>query len=153
MWSVWTRTVRLQGEDRPSEETFKLAKACGQGPPIGSQKRPYNGSIPDGLVGSANEVDLVVDDIPVKALLDTGATVSMISESFYKSHLAHIPIEPLYDLLDIESATGDSLPYVGYIDVTIATKGSGADSMAGILLIFPSTRYSARVPVLLGTNI
>ncbi len=104
-------------------------------------------------MGTSNEVNILIDDVQATTLLDTGATVSIISEGFYEAHLGHIPMQPLGQLLDIESATGDSLPYTGYIEATIKTQGSGAQCITGLLLISPDTRYNARVPVLLGTNI
>jgi len=98
----------------------------------------------------------VIEDVPVQALLDTGATVSVISESFYDNHLSHIPIEPLGNLLNIECAGGESLPYKGYIQVNIKTTGAGNDgkeALSCLVLVVPQTRYSGRVPALLGTNI
>jgi hypothetical protein len=105
------------------------------------------------LVGASNEVDLFIEDVPAKGLIDTGATVSIVSESFHSEFLGHVPIHPLGDILEIEAATGDVLPYLGYIDVAISTNGAGADVITGLLLVAPDTRYNARVPVLLGTNI
>lgn len=136
-------------------EAFKLSAVYGKGSAIGksAQENPNKRTIPDGLVGSSNEVDIFIEDIPVKALLDTGATVSIVSETFYRQHLSHVVMEPLEDILDIESATGDNLPYHGYIEVVLYTHGSGNGSVNGLFLVAPDTRYNVSVPVLLGTNI
>jgi hypothetical protein len=52
----------------------------------------------------------------VGALLDTGSTVSTISESYYQQHIAcSIQLKTIKELLDIECAGGSQLPYSGYI--------------------------------------
>ena len=109
----------------------------------------------DGLVGNTTEVDIQVDNTTVRALLDTGASVSLVSQSFYDSHLSHITIQPLDYLLEIEHAGGNSLPYSGFIEVDVKAIGCGLDSSARscLLLVVPDTRYNCKVPVLLGTNV
>ncbi len=41
---------------------------------------------------NANEVEIKIEGVKVRALLDTGATVSILSRTFYNEHLEHIPI-------------------------------------------------------------
>jgi len=90
----------------------------------------------------------------VRALLDTGATVSILSRTFYDKHLKDIPIEPLKDLLNIECAGGELLPYDGYVDVKLSTAGmTSQDSISCLFLISNDTQYNLKVPALLGTNI
>ena len=48
-----------------------------------------------------------------------------MSQSFYEEHLLHIPLEPLDNMLDIECAGGDQLPYLGFVQVRVASSGCG----------------------------
>jgi len=99
-------------------------------------------------------VDIAIEGIPARALLDTGATISVISESFYKSHLGHINMVPLDSLLNIECAQGENLTYMGYIEVKVKSISAGCeDSVPCVILVIPDTKYNVKVPVLLGTNI
>ncbi len=86
--------------------------------------------------------------------MDTGALVSLVSRSFYNSHLTNIPIEPLEDILDIECADGEALPYDDFIEVKIRATGSGTnESVPCLLLVVPDTQYTRNVSVLLETNV
>ena len=103
---------------------FKLQQAYGRGTQVGRETRPSN---MDRLVGHSNEVLIEVNNIRVKALLDTGATVSFVSESFYNDNLRHVPIQPLDFILDIEHAGGDSIPYRGFIEINVTSTGNGIE--------------------------
>ena len=79
-----------------------------------------------------------------------------MSEVFHRERLSHLPIQPLQDFLHIECADGESLPYSGYIAADINARGVGLGekhSQPCLLLEVPDSRYNAKVPVLLGTNI
>jgi hypothetical protein len=67
------------------------------------------------LIGKSNEVPVKVFNIATAALLDTGSTVSTISETFYKEHFPEIPLQSLDFALTVECADGQPLPYSGYI--------------------------------------
>ena len=89
-----------------------------------------------------------------RALLDTGVTVSTISEEFYRKHLWDIWLHLLEDL-DIECASGEKLPFLGYIEVGVDMKDrSKIGVQYALFLVVPSiTKYSKTFPVILGTNI
>lgn len=107
------------------------------------------------LVGESNEATIEIEGNKAKALLDTGSSVSTVSEEFYRQHLKHIPLRELDEVLDIECADGQLLPYAGYIVVDIGVTGAGLEEEKHpcMLLVIPDGRYNSRVPVLLGTNI
>ena len=71
------------------------------------------------LVGDSNEVSVSICGVPTKALLDTGSTVTTISESFCRQYLYHLPIQPLDTILSLSCANGESLPYLGYVEAGI----------------------------------
>ena len=74
------------------------------------------------LVGSPNEVDVDINGMTCKALLDTGATVSSISKSWYDK-LDNVEMHPLQQILLVECADGHHLPYLGYVEVEVGIPG------------------------------
>ena len=110
---------------------------------------------PDSLVGQTPEAEVIVQGITTMALLDTGATISTMTEAFYQEHLQHLPIHPVENILTIECADGSALPYKGYVEVDLVAPGIhfGNPALPSLLLVVPGNSYSRRVPLLLGTNI
>jgi hypothetical protein len=105
------------------------------------------------LVGSTNEASIIIEGVKEMALLDTGASVSTISEDFYKQHLQHFELEEINLILNIECANGQNLPYLGYVKADISIPElMQKEPQACLLLVVPSNKYNATVPVLLGTN-
>ncbi len=51
-------------------------------------------AVPAGLVGNSNEAEVEINNIKVSALLDTGASVSTVSEAFYKRYLSDHELHP-----------------------------------------------------------
>ena len=107
------------------------------------------------MVGNSTEASVIINGVEATALLDTGATISTVSERFHKDHLHQLPILPITNFLKVECADGSSLPYCGYIEADVLAPGvhEGIEPLTSILLVVPETKYSGRVPVLLGTNI
>ena len=56
------------------------------------------------LIGPKNEVEVVVNDEQVTALVDSGAQISAVSMAFVKCH--NLPIWQLQQLLDFEGFGG-----------------------------------------------
>lgn len=106
------------------------------------------------LVGEVNQVAIKINSKDTQALLDTGSVVSVISESFYKDHLLDTELQPLQEILRIECADGEDLPYLGYIIAELDLEGlPKAGKQDSLFLIVPDTKFSARTPVIIGTNI
>ena len=63
------------------------------------QTTTSNSNTTPGLLESANEVTAAINGMNTMGLLDTGSTVSNISESFYNQHLTSSPLESLTCLL------------------------------------------------------
>ena len=78
--------------------------------------------------------------------------VSTITKSFYDT-LTDVPLFPLGNLLEIETATGNLLPYDGYIESFIQIPGLQNFEATALFLVVPDTRFNRKVPVLIGTNI
>jgi transposase InsO family protein len=108
------------------------------------------------LVGCSNECDALVEGVRCKSLIDTGSMVTTMAQWFYEEHFSHLPLQSIDGLIDIKVAGGYSLPYSGYIEVTIAfpeTGQSTSDELGSLVLIVPDTVYNQRVPLLIGTNV
>ncbi len=107
------------------------------------------------LVGTSNEVSVHVHGIETLALLDTGSTVTTIGREFYDRYLAvGLPIHPLNDILMVECADGNKLPYDGYIELDINVSGlPTGQSQSCLALVVPKSAYNSRVPLLIGTNL
>ena len=84
--------------------------------------------------------------------MDTGSCVSTVSHSFYKKNLSNLSIQPLNDILNIECASGESLPYHGYIQANLESCIVGKN-IPTLLLVVGDTPYNEKVPLLIGTNV
>ena len=89
---------------------------------MGLRKQPPVKDEEQGLIGHANEAAVVVEGRPATALLDTGSSVSTVSQSYHSQFLSHLEIRPLECMLDIECADGQQLPYLGLIETQIEVK-------------------------------
>ena len=107
------------------------------------------------LIGTSNEANVHVNGVSTVALLDTGSSVTTISQSFYETHLKEIPLQPITDLVSIECADGRPLPYHGFVSCPIHVDGISDRTIETecLFLIVPTTTYHESVPVLIGTNI
>ncbi|KAL7824273.1 hypothetical protein SRHO_G00342580 [Serrasalmus rhombeus] len=112
--------------------------------------------VPDGLEGESCEGTAWLDGVQCSCLIDTGSQVSIIAQSFYLQHLSHRELCPVSDLLHIEGAAGQTVPYLGYVEVEVQFPKSvcGTGKRFNILaLISPDQSYNEKVPLLVGTNI
>ena len=127
--------------------SFKLVSARATGQETSTTK----GDDPK-LVGEAAEVSVVVNGIPT--LCDTGSCVSTVSEQFYRQHLNSVVLQPLSNIIKIECANGETLPYQGFVQVTLQAPGvPNTDKHECLLLVVADTEYNNKVPILLGTNV
>ncbi|VDI18419.1 Hypothetical predicted protein [Mytilus galloprovincialis] len=100
---------------------------------IGAEDRTYasyqqqSSKESPGLLGSPNEVSVKINDITTSALLDTGSTVSTVSETFYNRYLQDQIIQPLDLIIKIECADGKDMPYLGYITASIELPGAATN--------------------------
>ncbi len=108
--------------------------------------------VPTGLVGRVNEAQLKVGGVDCIGLVDTGSQVSTVTETFFRERLKNIPLHPLEDVLKVECAAGQHIPYAGYIEAEMEIPGKDVLQMC-LFLVVPETEYSSSVPVLVGTNV
>lgn len=109
----------------------------------------------EALVGPACDISVVVEGVKGSALLDSGSQVSVISESFYRKNLSHVPLQKLQEKLEVTGAGGHDIPYLGVIQVSCsmpeAVTGS-AQVVQLAALVCKDTKFSQRVPLIIGTN-
>ena len=122
--SVW-----MPCKARSFQEKFEQGSTFAKGRVLGCKYVDFN------LVGESNEVQVIVKEIETRALLDTGSTVSTISQSFYNAHLPYIELQPLNDLLQIECADGNLLHYLGYVVVSLEMLALNAKANTTLCLL------------------
>lgn len=119
-----------------------------------SRPRPKK-RLPKGLIGSRCTAEVNVAGQTCLCLLDTGSQVTTIPASFYNEHLSDQPINSLNELLHIEGAAGQSVPYLGYVETTMTFPEDflGTDlSIKTLALVVPDIRPGFPTSVLIGMN-
>ena len=108
-----------------------------------------------GLTGTNSEVTVKINNVSAVALLDTGSTVSTVSNTFYQQYLCDEPIQQLGKILRIECADGQDMPYLGYISADLQLPGTSTSDrpQSCLFLVVPDSNYNKTVPLLLGTNV
>ena len=101
------------------------------------------------LIGEANETDIVIENKQVKGLIDSGAQISSISDTF-ASKLG-LEIKQLNTLLDLEPTGGGQVPYDGYVELRMRVPNVKAFDLDVLMLVIPESEYSRRVPITIGT--
>ena len=87
------------------------------------------------LVGKSNDATIGIEGISRSALLDTGSSVSTVSQDFYPRCLSHLDLHQIDQLLKTECADGQPLPYLGSIKVDIAIPGISKSTLQPCLLL------------------
>lgn len=116
---------------------------------------PEANRLPRGLIGSRCSGQMSIAGQEFSCLLDTGSQVTTIPISIYNKHFSHQPVKPLCDLLQVEGAAGQEVPYLGCIEVTITFPKEfiGADmEVSTLALVVPDVRPGFHAQVLIGMN-
>ena len=85
----------------------------------------------------------------MKALIDSGAQIPAISSSMQTS--LRVPLKRLEVLLEIEGSAGVDVPYLGYTEVNLQILEIKNFSKDVLMLVYPDSKYSQKVPIALGT--
>lgn len=112
--------------------------------------------IPNGLVGGPCEDEAWMDGVHCPCLMDSGSQVTMVSQSFYSQHLSHRPLYTIGNVLNIEGAAGQKVPYLGYIEIELQfpQHACGTDKcISALVLVSPDQSYNEKIPLLVGTNV
>lgn len=131
-----------------SPETHKVMMAR-------TQVDPQHSPLPKGLIGARSTAQVDIAGVTCDCLLDTGSQVTTVTQSFYNQNLADQQIRSLNNLLEVESANGQNVPYLGYVEVTITfPKDFVGVSMEvpTLALVIPDFLSAFQPSVLIGTN-
>ncbi|XP_063843977.1 uncharacterized protein LOC135090825 [Scylla paramamosain] len=108
------------------------------------------------LFGKTLRIDALVNGIPVSALADSSAEVSLVTEEWYKQHL--LPKQAVIYGMDIRitDANGREIPCLGYVKVNVEIEGKsvkdcglfvkGGGGESGVV-------QGTTLPVLFGMNV
>lgn len=80
--------------------------------------------------------------------------MTTVSASFYNTNLSEHPIQPISGL-DVEAASGQNVPYLGYIPISLKFPKSFIETepeVSSLALVVPDLRSNCDLPVLIGTN-
>ena len=102
-----------------------------------------------GLVGKGTYADILIEGKTNRALLDTGATVSVIQESLAKS--LKLRWDSDSDIINIECANGGQLKYVGVTQAKVGIRKS--PPIDTLLFVSPDRHDIKSAPIILGTNV
>ena len=104
------------------------------------------------ILGRANKIDIEIDGIISKALIDSGAMVLMMSRRYCEEH--GYEIQPLDQLVPIEGSGGADVPYLGYVEVRMCIPGINFFDRDVLMLISHTTTcYHQRVSIQVGSHI
>ncbi len=117
-----------------------------------TKKQPV--TLPKDLIGAKCTAQVTIADKDCSCLLDSGSQIITIPNSFYQENMSHLPVHSLNDLLEVEGANGQGVPYFGYVETTIRFPKSllGADIEVSTLALIVPDMGSTLSSVLTGTN-
>lgn len=126
-----------------------------QNPVTHSHRVTQKRGLPKHLVGSKCTANVNVGGVDCSCLLDTGSQVTTVAKSFYQTHLSDHPIKPISNILEVEGANGQPVPYLGYVEVNLKFPRALLESepeISTLALIIPDLWSNSDVPLLIGTN-
>ena len=116
------------------------------------------GSIINRAVGVCPEVSVKLGDAEVRCVIDTGAEVSTVTESFYRKNLVQdCELVDVSAFIQISASQGTDIPFVGYIELPISVWTHTFKNL-GFLVVkdpinTPVEPRKLRIPVVLGSNV
>ena len=107
------------------------------------------------LLSKSPTANVIVNGIPTKCLLDTGAEASLLSAQFYREHIVGTKeqLQPVGTLIKLMGANDIEVPIQGYIETTLEVFGKKFKASLLVSKDSPSTSRREHCPVLLRCNI
>ena len=116
------------------------------------------GSVISRAVGECPEAQISIGGVTMTCLIDTGAQVSTVTETFFHEHLddGQKPRD-ISSYISLAGAQGAEIPYVGYIERDIDICGYKLEGMGFLIVKNPigtsMEDRKRRVPGIIGSNI
>ncbi|CAG2202067.1 unnamed protein product [Mytilus edulis] len=109
------------------------------------------------LVGKCPTVSAYVAGFKVNCLVDTGSTVTTVTESFYNRFQRRCTDLQTDITFNLKGANGTCIPYIGYVEVDIGIMGQRLPNRGVLIVKDPIDSYTCirkeNVPGLLGMNV
>ena len=102
------------------------------------------------LIALANEATIIVEGQRFLALIDSGAQLSIMSESLVQA--LKLPVHKLDTLIEAEASGvgGGTIPY-GYVQARLAIPGIRKMDKDSLFMVCNNSPYTNRVPIQIGT--
>ena len=88
-------------------------------------------------------------------MIDTGSQVTTVSQSFYDKYLSECTIEPVNNMLEVDGANGQPVPYNGYVEISMKFPKefiASEPNVQTLALVVPGNCSNSSIQVLIGTN-
>ena len=106
------------------------------------------------LVGNDNVSEISIEGVKVNCLVDTGSSISTISEDFVKLLDPEPIVHDVTELgLQVNVANGETLNFLGCIEANVCVPFLKDTTVPELFLVVPMTEYNHKVPIIVGTNI
>lgn len=107
-------------------------------------------------VGRCPEIEILINNVNTKCLIDTGSQVSTITESYFRKYFPSEVLVDISELLHLSGAQGLSVPYIGFVEIPVVVLNQ--EFKAGFLVTkdpsgTPMAERKKRVPGLIGSNV
>ena len=106
------------------------------------------------LVGNDNVSEIYIEGVQANCLVDTGSSISTISEDFVKLLDPKPIVHDVTELgLQVNVANGETLNFLGCIEANVCVPFLKDTTVPELFLVVPMTEYNHKVPIIVGTNI
>ena len=102
------------------------------------------------MVGQPNVAEVLVEGVSTYALIDTGSQVTTIALSLVEKFDCELKA---LDSLTVLTAGGNTLPYLGYVEVTLEIAPKLGVPIDVLALVIHDSNCDPNIPVLIGTNV
>ena len=101
------------------------------------------------VIGTANEATIIVEGQRFLALINSGAQLSMMSESLVQA--LKLPVHKLNTLIEAEASGGGIIPYIGYVEARLTIPRIKKMDKDSLFMVSNDSPYTNRVPIQIGT--
>ena len=98
------------------------------------------GSLIEKGIGECLQTSGLLGGQEVCCLIDTGAQVSTITESFFRQHFQKKNLVVVFTCIRITGSYGVDIPYLGYIELTLTVEGEQFHNMGFLEFVIPLIR-------------
>ena len=119
---------------------------------LAQKPQHYNPDLMARLFGKASDAPILINGEETTCLVDTGATVTMIDETYCQR--IGLEMQPLSSLVKLIGTSGSPIPYSGYVIITVKFPHiPNYEEDVVMLVIRNQTEWADRVPIQIGTRI